>query len=383
MPGYISEVQYEGGASSDFIEFVFPGGTDTSAYSVVIYDTDGTVQSTMSLGAVDVTTAGNDGYLLDHTDTGFVDIRDNSAIALVDDTGSVVQFLGFKTAITATEGPANGQTSDTTGDITTSGQSVETTDGGATYQMQAAPNPGTIPCYAPGTMIDTPDGPRAVETLNIGDLVSTLDHGPQPIRWTRSGDQPLATARAAAKPVLIAAGALGGGRPAQDLIVSPQHRILVGGHRQLADLFVTEGLVPAKSLTMLRGIRHMNGKTNITWFHFACARDEVVTANGCLSESLLLGPVAVNGLPRAEARVVVEIFDAAPSDDTALNGPPARPCLTVGAVRRHIAQQERQPGQKVAREISKWDMDAAMERHDAEQNRKANPTNLTSLTRVA
>ena len=47
-----------------------------------------------------------------------------------------------------------------------------------------------MPCYAPGTMIDTPDGPRAVETLQVGDLVMTLDHGPQSIRWVRSGEVP-------------------------------------------------------------------------------------------------------------------------------------------------------------------------------------------------
>lgn len=77
-------------------------------------------------------------------------------------------------------------------------------------------------------MIDTPDGPRAVETLCVGDLVNTVDHGPQAIRWVRSGDHPLGGATVEDKPVLIKAGALGAGRPAQDLILSPQHRILVG-----------------------------------------------------------------------------------------------------------------------------------------------------------
>lgn len=62
--------------------------------------------------------------------------------------------------------------------------SLQSDDGDATYYQQADSNPGTIPCYAPGTLIDTPDGPRPVQTLQPGDLLLTLDHGPQLIRWT-------------------------------------------------------------------------------------------------------------------------------------------------------------------------------------------------------
>ncbi len=82
--------------------------------------------------------------------------------------------------------------------------------------------------------IETPDGPRAVETLQVGDQVVTRDNDLQRVRWTRSGDYPLEKAEREAKPVLIKAGALGDCLPGQDLIVTPQHRILVvgGGHLQ-------------------------------------------------------------------------------------------------------------------------------------------------------
>ncbi len=57
--------------------------------------------------------------------------------------------------------------------------------------MSSSSEPYTnIVCFAAGTLIDTPEGARAVETLTPGDLVMTLDHGAQPIRWTRSGDSP-------------------------------------------------------------------------------------------------------------------------------------------------------------------------------------------------
>ncbi len=231
-----------------------------------------------------------------------------------------------------------------------------------TQSLQAA----GIPCYAPGTMIDTPDGPRAVETLQVGDLVNTLDHGPQPIRWVRSGDHPLEEVDVDAKPVLIAAGALGKGLPSQDLIVSPQHRMFVGGAGQLDGWFETEAFAPAKSLTKLRGIRHMKGKTKITWIHFACDRHEVVTANGCLSESLLLGPMVVNGLTGAERQELSAIYGVAPMPDAALNGPAARECLKVGEVRRHLAKCKTEEQYATAKEINKWDVDLAMEQWEAD-----------------
>ena len=240
-----------------------------------------------------------------------------------------------------------------------------------------------VVCFAPGTLILTPAGEVPVERLRVGDLVQSLDHGPVPIRWVRSGNQPLDAAEIDAKPVLISAGAFGGKLPGQDLIVSPQHRILVGGHRQLQGLFQTEALAPAKSLTSLRGIRHMKGKQHITWIHFACERHEVVTANGCLSESLLLGPMVVNGLTAPERQAVIDIFGPAPTPDAALNGPPARECLKAGAVRRQLAKSSEAQKKLVAKETRKWDVDLAMEQYEAELMREAKAMNQPRRKSVA
>lgn len=225
----------------------------------------------------------------------------------------------------------------------------------------------SVVCYAAGTMIDTPDGPRPVETLTPGDLVMTLDHGPQTIRWTRSGDYSLGDADVDAKPVQIKAGALGQNLPAHDLIVSPQHRILVGGAGQLQQVFASEAFAPAKSLTALVNIRHMKGKKEITWFHFACDRHEIVTANGCLSESLLLGPMVMNELPSSERRALTDIFGLALTTDAVLNGSPGRECLTLGAAKRKIATYLKGKGRLIAKEILRWDRDLAMEKYEAER----------------
>ncbi|PWE51378.1 hypothetical protein DEM26_04235 [Thioclava sp. NG1] len=39
------------------------------------------------------------------------------------------------------------------------------------------------PCVTKGTRLATPRGPRRVESLQPGDLVTTLDDGPQPVLW--------------------------------------------------------------------------------------------------------------------------------------------------------------------------------------------------------
>ena len=41
---------------------------------------------------------------------------------------------------------------------------------------------GYVVCFAEGTLIDTKDGPRAIETLEDGDMIETRDGGLQPLR---------------------------------------------------------------------------------------------------------------------------------------------------------------------------------------------------------
>ena len=131
--------------------------------------------------------------------------------------------------------------------------------------------------------------------------------------------------------------------------------------------FKAESFAPAKALTALQGIRHMKGKQTITWIHFSCDRHEVVIANGCLSESLLLGPMVVNGLTGMERKALSDIFGLASAPDAALNGPPARECLKVGKVRRHLEECLKEKQRRTAKEIKKWDVDFAMENWEAER----------------
>lgn len=144
-------------------------------------------------------------------------------------------------------------------------------------------------CFARGTLIETPDGPRTVESLAAGDLVNTLDSGAQPLIWTGSRHVPGTAANA---PVRILAGALGNVR---DLFVSQNHRILL--HGATAELLFGENevLVAAKHLVNDRTIRIVP-RPRISYHHFLLDAHHVVFAEACPCESLYLGSQALQSV---------------------------------------------------------------------------------------
>jgi hypothetical protein len=151
----------------------------------------------------------------------------------------------------------------------------------------------------------------------------------------------------------------GAGQPLRDLIVSPLHRIIGGGGGQLEHWFQAEAFAPAKALTDLKGVRSMRGKKTITWLHFACDRHEVISANGCLSETLLLGMMVLQSLSPTKRRLLQDMYGAAGEGDNPLNGPPARACLKTSHVRAQIKQGLAQDAQTSKHNITLWDDDLA------------------------
>ena len=209
----------------------------------------------------------------------------------------------------------------------------------------------SVVCYGLGSLVDTPDGPRPIEALRPGDLVETIDAGPQPVKWLRSADHSLDNEPEDNRPVLIQAGALGPGKPASDLIVSPQHRILVGQCGQLDAAFSQQCMVPAKALTDLPRVRFMRGKRAVTWVHFALAKHHITRVNGTLSESLLLGPMVMNGLSAPERSELERVFKGVPIDGAALNGPPVRPLLGVGEAKRALRAARKALDAKISKPV--------------------------------
>lgn len=166
-----------------------------------------------------------------------------------------------------------------------------------------------IVCFTRGTLIDTPDGPRRIEDLCVGDLVTTKDRGAQPILWISSRRIAAAwlAARPELRPVRIPAGALGKGFPAQDLVVSPQHRIALSSPTIRALFDEEEVLVRAKLLIGHGGIA-AEPAAAVEYFHFMLEHHELVWANGALTETMLAGPMALKALGPEQCRELALFF---------------------------------------------------------------------------
>ncbi|WP_066705465.1 Hint domain-containing protein [Celeribacter ethanolicus] len=156
-------------------------------------------------------------------------------------------------------------------------------------------------CLARGTLIDTPEGPRFIETLQVGDRVHTLDHGPQEIRWT--GSRRVA-AKGALAPIRITAGTLGNLR---DLTVSPNHRMLIRG--PMAEMLFGERdvLVAAKHLVNDDTIRAVPGG-QVEYFHLLLDRHEIIFAETCPTESLHPGQEALKAVDAAARAEILTLF---------------------------------------------------------------------------
>lgn len=166
-----------------------------------------------------------------------------------------------------------------------------------------------MPCYTPGTMIATPKGEVPVESLRAGDKVITRDNGIQEIAWAGARHLDWATlcANRHLKPVLIRQGSLGHGLPERDMLVSPNHRMLVTNDRTALYFEEHEVLVAAKHLVGARGI-HAVETAGTTYVHFMFARHEVVLANGAWTESFQPGDQSLKGMGNAQRSEIFEIF---------------------------------------------------------------------------
>ncbi|MGL4279429.1 MAG: Hint domain-containing protein [Albidovulum sp.] len=172
-----------------------------------------------------------------------------------------------------------------------------------------------VVCFCAGTGIATPQGSTPIETLRVGDLVMTADRGPQPIRWIASREIERAELLANGRllPVRIAKGALGMGLPHADLMVSRQHRLLVRSALAERMFGSREILVPAVKLVGLPVIEICDTASPIIYFHIALDHHQVIFAEGCPAESLLIAAGTLKGLrpeAAAELRAIFGDLDA-------------------------------------------------------------------------
>lgn len=172
-------------------------------------------------------------------------------------------------------------------------------------------------CFVSETLIETKSGEVSVEELQVGDFVITMDNGQQAIRWigSRTLDSIDLVTHPNLRPIRIRAGALAPGLPHRDLLVSPQHRVLVRSIVAQRMFGVLEVLVPAKKLLDLDGVDIETDAMSVTYHHFLFDRHEVVFSNGAPTESLFTGREALKSVGSSARKEIAELFPEIPMDN--------------------------------------------------------------------
>ncbi|MCI2394487.1 Hint domain-containing protein [Aliiroseovarius sediminis] len=244
--------------------------------------------------------------------TGQIDVGDADVFGDLDDVGDTAdQPDSFTVSDQAVYGLAsiNEETGEWTYSLDSTNPAVQALDVGETltdtFEVRLASGRRTttdtvtititgVPCFAAGTLIDTPHGPRKIESLKAGDMVTTAT-GVQPILWigSRDIDSEQLDADPKLRPVRITAGALGAGLPLRDLLVSRQHRMLVRSDLARQMFSEKEVLISAIKLADLPNVFVDDKVQSVTYFHLLFQQHEIIFAEGAPSESLLTGPEAL------------------------------------------------------------------------------------------
>ncbi|WP_083480278.1 Hint domain-containing protein [Loktanella sp. 5RATIMAR09] len=172
-----------------------------------------------------------------------------------------------------------------------------------------------VPCFTPGTLIATPRGEVAVETLKAGDRILTRDNGIQVINWVGQKRLDFMELKKAPqlRPIVIAAGALGDGMPERDMMVSPTHRMLITSHKAELYFGQSEILIPAKYMLDLAGVS-VSDQPYVTYVHMMCDNHEIVLADGAWSESFQPGDHTLKGFDADQREELFTLFPELATD---------------------------------------------------------------------
>lgn len=195
-------------------------------------------------------------------------------------------------------------------------------DGDGTFNVNSGQASGPV-CFTSGSYVQTPGGLVLIDKIRPGDMVSTLDNGPQPVLWvsTRQVGPADMVIHPRYRPAFIAKGAWGA---LHNTLVSQQHCVLVRPHL----------LMPAKKLVEVprSRVRIANGVRRVTYIHFLFERHEVIWVNGIASESLYPGPQCRRDIGQQQRRAMRSVVPNVPMGGSmaatvASYGPTARPVV--------------------------------------------------------
>lgn len=210
-------------------------------------------------------------------------------------------------------------------------------DGGST--VTGLPNGGTVDtagfnyddvfCFVAGSLIDTIDGKRPVEDIEIGDEVLTRNSGVQTVKWVgkRNISSSILRQKPNLRPVLFKQSSIAKNVPDRDMHVSPQHRMHLSGANVKLLFWENEVLAPAKSMINDHSILADHGHSDVTYVHIMFDKHEIVRVDGCWSESFYPGKVGLKAVDHNARRELFQIFPDLKSGNN-----PMKLCLPVLSV---------------------------------------------------
>ncbi|WP_086650654.1 Hint domain-containing protein [Acetobacter cibinongensis] len=137
-------------------------------------------------------------------------------------------------------------------------------------------------CFLADSLIKTPTGDCAVQTLRLGDDVVTYDNGQESVQKVVWAGQTRATVRPhlpmdeAGYPVRILKNAIAEGVPYKDMLITAEHCLYFDGK-----------FVPARMLVNGRSVFYDTSITTYDYYHIETATHSVIMADGMLTESYL------------------------------------------------------------------------------------------------
>jgi Hint domain len=280
---------------------------DLSGWQITSYNQKGNGSEPTSGQLVDTsmpyTTDPPDGYIYYRQELGPLSSSSGQRDALVleDDNGSVVDAVGWgkDTDFDLDGGSGDGTT------ISPEDGTYAPGDGpwysyGPPWETTTSPVgpdglvPISPPCFAAGTLIDTPSGPTRIERLRKGQLITTFE-GSRRIIWVGGTKVRLDCDDVAyLRPVRFSIGSLGSGKPTSEVLLSQQHRVYLSSAQNELLFGVAGVFAPAKFLINDNDIVLDTTLSEISYFHILLEEHHVVCANGMHAESLMLGEWAAS-----------------------------------------------------------------------------------------
>jgi hypothetical protein len=248
----------------------FNGGTLTDSGKIEGAVTNSFTADSVKFGTAAVTMTLESGATLTGDIGGFTVVGDTIDITNWDPMDPAASFNTAHTALTTTDGTLHFAYS-------LAGDYKFTPDSGGTGTDLTITST-VAACYRRGTRIRTPAGEVPIETLRIGDVVTTLWGDTRAIRWIgrRSYSAAYAANNDAVAPIRIRAGALAENVPQRDLWVSPEHAMWIDGV-----------LIPARALVNKSSIIRETAVADLTYIHLEFDAHEVIYAEGAPSESFV------------------------------------------------------------------------------------------------